>query len=521
MNDLVVKHLLLCAAVAIVGCPRSPAPPRPPPQTLTGEPAADADRLLDSMKTDGLWVRGASLATVRRALDGGRWLEPDEALGFIPVSPDASLSALEGLRLAYRLRTTIPDASVEPQFFQSDPVEVAARRLIPAAWAASDDSAVSPGTTWHLEADAGARVFRGWKHLDGGAWARLEKVVIAHPDSGKKRHPEAIPDPKIAFEYDYVDEGREPFDPLDGHGLSTSSVFGSLDDRADGGTITGVAPGVRWAPLRVSKKNWFVPSPVLFSDGAARLVKAIDLAVARGADIISISLGWFGSEALHEAVQRAVNANVIVVAAGGNGTPMVVWPAAYDEAIAVAATTPSGQRWFWSAPGKAIDIAAPGHRIWVARAEPTYAEHSSGTSHATAMLAGTAALWLARHDKARLKARFPGQPFQQIFRRALERTAQPASQRWLGKGHLNVEALLSESLEALAAPVPITPSFTTRERSSPCDSPTGPTDLEACLLETVYRTASSTSDPDAQAQASWTRRRASPQLLEASDGGVR
>jgi subtilisin family serine protease len=69
-----------------------------------------------------------------------------------------------------------------------------------------------------------------------------------------------------------------------------------------------------------------------------------------------MSLGGIPAFSLHRALRRAVQADVIVLAAAGNCEGTVVWPARYDNCIAVVRDAP----WRGSCHGAAVDISAPG-----------------------------------------------------------------------------------------------------------------------------------------------------------------
>lgn len=85
-----------------------------------------------------------------------------------------------------------------------------------------------------------------------------------------------------------------------------------------------------------------------------------------GANIISLSLGtYYDSELVHEAVRYAYDAGVLVVAAAGNeATNTELYPAGYDEVIAVAATDQYDNTAYWSNYGEWIELAAPGVDIY-------------------------------------------------------------------------------------------------------------------------------------------------------------
>lgn len=70
------------------------------------------------------------------------------------------------------------------------------------------------------------------------------------------------------------------------------------------------------------------------------IAQGILYAIEKGAKVINMSLGgYFSSPILEEAVQKAIDAGITVVAAAGNdATDMYSTPAAYEGVISVGAT---------------------------------------------------------------------------------------------------------------------------------------------------------------------------------------
>jgi hypothetical protein len=195
-----------------------------------------------------------------------------------------------------------------------------------------------------------------------------------------------------------------------------------------------------------------------------RLRRALLEAVANQVDVVSISLGWLPNKGVERALGIAVRQGIIVCCAAGNQTGrLIVWPAKYPEAIALAACDPRRRPWSGSARGPRVDATAPGHLVWRAVPEPSNIEPSSGTSYAAAITAGLAALWLAFHGRAAVRARAQalGIRVSELFRRFLRSTCDPppdGSGFW-GSGIVNARALLARplatgGLEAFGAEAP-------------------------------------------------------------------
>src|SRR5215212_4638705 len=141
-----------------------------------------------------------------------------------------------------------------------------------------------------------------------------------------------------------------------GHGTHVAGIIAAADNGI--GTV-GVAPRA---------KLWGVK--VLYQDGSGHddyLVAGIDWVIAKkheigGAWVANLSLGSpFGSAALARAIQRAVDANIILVAAAGNtGSGPLLYPAAYEGVIAVGAVDAKRQVASFSSYGSELDVVAPG-----------------------------------------------------------------------------------------------------------------------------------------------------------------
>lgn len=217
-------------------------------------------------------------------------------------------------------------------------------------------------------------------------------VYAAHPDLRDKVLPG----------YDFVNEDDDPSDD-NGHGTHVAGIIAASINKAAG--IAGVSPGSRIMPLKV-----------LDAAGAgstSNVARAIIWATDHGARIVNLSLGSPKvSSALGDAIGYAYKRGVLVIAASGNsfkGSNSPIYPAAYPEVIAVAATTSADAHASYSSAGPYVDLAAPGgdplgpqdndpgHWIastyWTGGA-PAYAR-LAGTSQASPHVAGVAALVLS------------------------------------------------------------------------------------------------------------------------------
>lgn len=213
-----------------------------------------------------------------------------------------------------------------------------------------------------------------------------------------------VPDPAPKFQSGFTEDGIN-------HGTIIAGIAAASGNNAAG--IVGVTWKAKIMPLKVLDDKG--------EGSSSKVIKAIDYAIANGANIINLSFVGFGySKSLDEAIKRAYDAGLIVVAAGGNEvgqgegydldkTPM--YPACLDGAngenrvIGVAATDTLDQKAPFSSFGnKCIDLAAPGISVFSTVVySPTnyindqsfnkyYDGYWSGTSVAVPMVSGGLAL---------------------------------------------------------------------------------------------------------------------------------
>lgn len=214
-------------------------------------------------------------------------------------------------------------------------------------------------------------------------------VVVAVLDSGVDATHEDLA-ARMLPGWDFVENDATPTDP-NGHGTLVAGTAAASGDNGKG--TVGVAYGASILPVRVLDAAG--------NSTDSRVAAGIAWAVSNGADVINLSLGGPGaSTALRDAVQAAVNAGVVVVAAAGNeGDQVRQYPAAYAPQIpgllSVSATDYWGALAGWSTWGDTVSIAAPGNDVVGPGTGGGYVI-GSGTSFAAPIVSGAAALVLAR-----------------------------------------------------------------------------------------------------------------------------
>lgn len=201
--------------------------------------------------------------------------------------------------------------------------------------------------------------------------------------------------------------------PLDdkNHGTHVAGIIAAKRNNNEG--IAGVSDKIKILPVKVTgfvdetreRNNLILKAP------SERIARGILYAVARGVDVINLSLGWpksMDTEFMRRAIMIAQSKNIsIVAAAGNNNTNGNIYPCAYQGVICVGSVDANGQVSAFSNYGGEVDILAPGDQI-LSTIPSTFAQIKmniygydimSGTSQAAPYVAATVAL---------LKATYPG-----------------------------------------------------------------------------------------------------------------
>ncbi len=155
-------------------------------------------------------------------------------------------------------------------------------------------------------------------------------VIIGLIDSGVDLDHEDLAQNILPDGRDFGDGDDDPDDEL-GHGTQVCGVIAAIQNNDTG--ISGIAPESMILPLKVNRGG----SGIVQEDAvAAAIVYAADY----GAQIINLSLGWNDGESqiVIDAITYAVEKGVLLVAAAGNESGPVFFPANQEEVIAVSAT---------------------------------------------------------------------------------------------------------------------------------------------------------------------------------------
>jgi subtilisin family serine protease len=198
------------------------------------------------------------------------------------------------------------------------------------------------------------------------------------------------------------------------HGTWMASLIaGHGHGPGDSSGIIGIAPQSRILSIRVitdaDDPNFSRYEHESISRGQQELATAISYAVARGATVISMSLGYsLQSGIVRQALQDAYEHDVIVVASAGNsgeqagigstGHSPYSFPADYPGVLAVGAVDQQGQPASFSSHNLSVQVVAPGFEVPAQGRDGQY-WLVSGTSPACALTAGVAALIKSRYPR--------------------------------------------------------------------------------------------------------------------------
>jgi subtilisin family serine protease len=357
--------------------------------------AQPSDPLLDELKShaaDPNAVANEMLITFR---DKAAQEAFKKKMGGFGLKLIGSLDALNALRIGYqdlgRLRDLLGEfeggASAEANFWMRLPQEP------------RTDSSNEGGTTPFQ---------RGQSMMDAIAaggdrsqWGAEIKVAVL--DTGIMNHP-TFGQTQVTH-VDLVNDGQT----FHSHGTSVASLIAGQNPQAP-----GVAPATSILDVRVADPEGFTVSSVL-SQG---IIEAVD----RGAKVLNISFGGTGdSDVLRAALDYAWKKGAVVVAAAGNeGVDQLSYPAAYEGVLSVGSVDAKGKQASFSNSGQGLDIVAPGVGV-VTAWETDKVAITSGTSHSTGLVSGSAAAYLAwgvpSQDVIRLlksHAKRTGAPTQQV-----------------------------------------------------------------------------------------------------------
>jgi major intracellular serine protease len=210
-----------------------------------------------------------------------------------------------------------------------------------------------------------------------------KNIKVAIIDTGCDLNHEDIKNNLIEG-YNFIDNSNYPEDD-NGHGTHVAGIVAASNNKKG---IVGVAPDTKILPIKVLDSE---------GNGDNELVaKSIVWAVDRSSDIITMSLGSIeNSKDVYSAIKYAIKNNVLVFCAAGNMglDHPVLYPAKYDETIAIGSINEDLKISEFTCFGEELDFLSPGENILSCVPKNNYSI-MSGTSMSNPFAVGCASLYL-------------------------------------------------------------------------------------------------------------------------------
>jgi len=250
-------------------------------------------------------------------------------------------------------------------------------------------------------------------------------VIVAVVDTGISPSHPVLSGRISPLGFDFVDNDPDPTEPATGGPSFGHGTFIA-------GIIALLAPDSTLLPLRAMDATG--------RGNAFAITAAIRFAVNSGARVINLSLGMEDkSDAIDDAIDYAVQNNVVVVVSAGNrNRRQPQFPANESSVAAIAAVDDFDVKANFSNHGSYVSVSAPGVDLYSAFPGDRFAAWS-GTSFAAPLVAGQAALLLSLEPKLRFDAAI----------RKIQDTSvnidglNPNFQGQLGRGRIDIRASLN------------------------------------------------------------------------------
>lgn len=215
-----------------------------------------------------------------------------------------------------------------------------------------------------------------------------ESVTISIVDQGVQYdHPDLTAQFGSTAGYDFVDNDTDPYpDSLseENHGTHVVGIASATTNNETG--IAGMSNSRLLSARAFSEAG---------SGSTSDIADAIQWSADQDADLLNLSFGGGGyTQTLKSAVSYALNNGALPIAAAGNDSSEVGYPASYDECIAVSAVDETEQLARFSNYGPEIDVTAPGVEVLSTVPDNSYG-NLSGTSMSCPAATGVAGLGLA------------------------------------------------------------------------------------------------------------------------------
>jgi subtilisin family serine protease len=291
-----------------------------------------------------------------------------------------------------------------------------------------------------------------WVYTTGGSdWpiAVVDTGVdLDHPDLEAKiwTNPDEIPD------NDLDDDDNGYVDDVQGWNFVLGNAI-PQDDSSHGSHVAGIAAAHTNNLIGVAGVAWQTPIMPLKALNASGDGQASDIAAAilyaadNGARVINLSLGDDQEyQTITDAVAYARSLGCLLVAAVGNGSTAVEYPAATQGVLAVASSDNAGIPSVFSNRGPEVDLVAPGEDIFSANKSNSYT-FMTGTSMSTPHVSGLAALvWSLRPEWTAVQV-------SQVITCTAEDVWSPGRDYLTGWGFLDAQAAVKGALYKIYFPL--------------------------------------------------------------------
>lgn len=381
-------------------------------ERLQIEPVLVAEDKTLQLTDNEIIVRASSIEEIARRLKFGKEeveIIPDHMAKDIYTLRFPSISTKELFNWVTNLQKDRNVAWAEPNFIllmQTDSKSIEADtppESIPFATSPSSFNDPYLNSQWSIQNNGylggtpgiDMNVFPAWNLSKG------QGVVVAVLDDGVDlSHPDLVDNLLPGYDALGISGGNPEYG--NSHGTSCAGIIGAVANNGIG--IVGVAHEAKILPVRLGyTQNGY------YQTTALKMANGIYWAANNGADILSNS--WSGgsySSVKEQAIDYAVasgrngKGSVVLFSPGNGNSTSIAFPSYKTNVITVAAlsmcderkktSSCDGETWWGSDYGNALDISAPGVKVYTTTTGGGYTSSFNGTSAACPNAAGVAAL---------------------------------------------------------------------------------------------------------------------------------
>ena len=235
-----------------------------------------------------------------------------------------------------------------------------------------------------------------WAQINLGAAHQVSTgggTIVAILDTGIDASHPALAGRVLENGWNFVNDNGDVSDYFLSGDLEEFSLAGHGTHMA--GIIAKVAPDAMILPIKVLDRQG--------TTNTFMIAQGIFYAIDQGVDVINVSIGsTYDAKAVEDALDEARSRGIVIAAAAGNvgmeDTKVWEFPALNEEVIGVVAVDEEDNRAGFSNINHVFAISAPGVGIFSTLPAGRYGD-LDGTSTASPMVAGTAALLISAHPQ--------------------------------------------------------------------------------------------------------------------------